>query len=122
MISLTQSIRPYRTLFRFVPIVRRIGKSNSMDCAEDFNGTSDCQSFDTALRKNHEIWSENQYPTEWSSNIVNETLDKVVTMEKVTAKPPKMNNITKNLKFLTIMSLNRGFLYNTEEIFIKVCK
>ena len=90
-----------------------------MDCAEDFNATSDCQSLDKALRKNHEIWSENQYPTEWSSTIVNETLDKIITREKVTAKPPKMNNISKKVKVLTIMSLNRGFLYNKEEILIK---
>ena len=54
-----------------------------------FNATSDCQSFDVALEKNQEIWTENQYPTEWSSSIVNETLDKIVTKEKVTAKPPQ---------------------------------
>ena len=37
----------------------------------NFNATSDWQSFDVALKKNQEIWNENQYPTEWSSSIVN---------------------------------------------------
>ena len=38
-----------------------------------FNATSDCQSFDAVLKKNREIRTEKQYPTEWSSSIVNET-------------------------------------------------
>ena len=33
-----------------------------------FNATNDWQSFDVALKKNQEIWTENQYPTEWSSS------------------------------------------------------
>ena len=57
--------------------------------------TSDWQSFDEALEKNQEIWTENHYPTEWSSSIVNETLDKIVTKEKVTAKPPQNENTKK---------------------------
>ena len=54
-----------------------------------FSATSDWQSFDIALRKNQEIWTENKYPTEWSSSIVIDTLDKLVTRENVTAKSPK---------------------------------
>ena len=53
------------------------------------NATSGWQSFDVAPQKTQEVWTENQYRTEWSSSIVNETLDKTVTNEKVTAKPPK---------------------------------
>ena len=53
------------------------------------NTTSHWQSFDVALKKNQVIWNENQYPTEWSFCIVNETLDKTVTKEMVTAKFPK---------------------------------
>ena len=52
-----------------------------------FNATSDWQSFDVAFKKNQDIWTENQHPTAWSSSIVNEMLDKIVTKEKVTAKP-----------------------------------
>ena len=58
-----------------------------------FNATSDWRSFDVALKKNQEIWTEKQYPTEWSSSIVNETLDKIVTKEKVTAKPPQNEHL-----------------------------
>ena len=55
-----------------------------------FNATSDWQAFDVALKKNQEIWTEIQYPTEWSSSIVSETLEKIVTKEishsKITPK------------------------------------
>ena len=72
-----------------------------------FNATIDWQSLDGALKKNQEIWNENQHPTELSSKIVNETLDKIVTKKKVTATPPpKMNKILKKLTVLTIKNLN----------------
>ena len=79
-----------------------------------FNATNDWQPFDVSLKKNQEIWTENQYPTEWSSSIVNETLDKIVTKSS-RQNHPKMNNILKKLKALTIGSLYLGFLLNTEE-------
>ena len=69
-----------------------------------FYATSDWQSFDVALKKNQEIWTEIQYPTEWSSSIVDETLDKIVTKEKVTAKPPQNEHHLKKVKSLN----NRG--------------
>ena len=65
-----------------------------------FNATSDWRSFDVALKKNQEIWIENNYPTEWSSSIVNETLDKIVTKKKVTAKPPQNEQHLKKVKSL----------------------
>ena len=65
-----------------------------------FNATSDWQSFHVALKKNKEIWTEHQYPTEWSSSMVNETLDKIVTKEKVTAKPPQNEHHLKKVKSL----------------------
>ena len=40
-----------------------------------------------------EIWTENQYPTECSSNIDNETLDKKVTEKKLQQNPTKMEKI-----------------------------
>ena len=64
------------------------------------NATSDWQSFDVALEKNQDVWTENQYPTEWSSSIVNETLDKIVTKEMVTAKPPQNEQHLKKAKSL----------------------
>ena len=63
-----------------------------------FTATSDWQSFDAALTKNQEIWAENQYPTEWSSSIVKVTLDKIVTKEKATAKPPQNELIKSFIK------------------------
>ena len=45
-----------------------------------FNATSDWQAFDVALKKNQMIWTENQYPTEWSSSIVNECKQNVVNV------------------------------------------
>ena len=83
------------------------------------NAISDWQSFDGALKKNQVIWTENQYPTKWSSSIVNETLNKTVTREKVTANtPPPLPK--KSQKVLTIKRLNRGFLYNTEGKLLKI--
>ena len=65
-----------------------------------FNATSDWQSFNVALKKNQEIWTENQYPTEWFSSIVNETLDKIFTKEKVTEKPPQSEHQLEKVKGL----------------------
>ena len=65
-----------------------------------FNATLDWQSFEVALKKNQVIWTKNQYPTEWSSSIVNETLDKLVTKEKATAKPPQNEQHLKKVKSL----------------------
>ena len=42
----------------------------------------DWQLSDVALKKNKEEWTEIQYPTELSSKIVNETLEKKVRKEK----------------------------------------
>ena len=63
-----------------------------------FIATSDWQSFDVALKKNQEIWIENQNPMKWSSSIVNETLDKIVKTKKVTAKPLQNENHLKKFK------------------------
>ena len=79
-----------------------------------FNATSNWQPFAVPLKKNQEIWTENQYPTGLSSSIVNTTLDKIVTREKVTANPPQNDQHLK--KVLTKGSPNRGFVYNTEQI------
>ena len=67
----------------------------------NFKAISDWQSFDVAPMKNQEILSENQYPIEWSTSIVNETLVKKMKTKTVTAKshPPKINNIPKKLSY-----------------------
>ena len=81
-----------------------------------FYSTSDWQSFDAALKKNQEIWTENQYPTERSSNFVNETWDKIVTKEKVTAKPPQNEHHLKKNKCLNNREPKVWLLFNTGEI------
>ena len=86
-----------------------------------FNATSDWQSFDAAFKQNQEIWTENQYPTEWSSSIFNEKLDKIVTREKVKNQLLK-KHITKSLKVSTIRSLNRGFCTIQRKYYSKFCK
>ena len=74
-----------------------------------FNATSDCQSCDVFLKKNQEILTENHYPTEWSSSIVNDTLDKIVTEENFTAKPPKNEQHLKKVKRLNKKELKPTF-------------
>ena len=77
--------------------------------------TSHWQSFDVAIKKNQEIWTENQYPNQylWSSSIS-------VAVQRSRRKRsqqnhPKMNNILKKLKVLTIASLNLGLLFNNKK-------
>ena len=85
-----------------------------------FNATSDWQSFDVALKKNQEIWTENQYPTKWSSSIVNETLDKIVTKKTVKAKPPQNEQHLKKVKSLNNREPKPRFFVNTEKISRKI--
>ena len=54
---------------------------------------------DGALKNNQAIGIKNRYPTEWSSSIVIETLDKIVTKEKVTATPQNEQHLKTNQKF-----------------------
>ena len=44
-----------------------------------FNATSNWLAFDQALEKNKTCWTKNQYPEEWSSKIVNQTLEKIIS-------------------------------------------
>ena len=81
-----------------------------MNARKIFNATSDCEYFDVALKRNQEIWIENQYPTEWSCSIFNETSEKIVTKENVTAKPTNNYQHFIEVKILTKISLNRGFV------------
>ena len=62
---------------------------------------------DVALKKNKGDWTESQHPTEFSSKIVNETLEKKVEKKKVTTKQPNnkqrletFENLKKALKFV----------------------
>ena len=84
------------------------------------NATSDWQIFDVDLRKNQEIYTESQYPNNWSSSIVKNKLDKIVTIKMVTTEPPQMKNILKHLKVSAKMIFKRCLLFNTEETSLKL--
>ena len=43
-----------------------------------FNANSNWFAFDQALEKNKTCWTKNQYPEDWSSKIVNQTLKKII--------------------------------------------
>ena len=47
-----------------------------------FNATSNWLAFDQALEKNKTCWTKNQYPEEWSSKIVKQTLEKIINGDK----------------------------------------
>ena len=80
----------------------------------EINATRDRQHFDEAHKQNQEISTENQYPTLGSSSIVNETLDEIVTKEKIKQTPQKMK---------TKMILNRCLLFKKEETSLRLfCK
>ena len=49
-----------------------------------FNASSYWQSFFVADRINQEIWTKCLHPTEWSSSIVNETLDEIIRQQRIT--------------------------------------
>ena len=47
-----------------------------------FNATFNWLDFDQALRKNKACWTKNQYPDEWSSKTVNQTIEKIIISSK----------------------------------------
>ena len=44
-----------------------------------FNATFFWLAFDQALEKNKTCWTKYQYPEDWSSKIVNQTLEKIIS-------------------------------------------
>ena len=44
-----------------------------------FNATSNWLAFDQALEKNKTCWIKYQFPEEWSSKIVNQTPEKIIS-------------------------------------------
>ena len=79
-----------------------------------FNATFDWQSFDVALRKTQEIWSKNQFSTEWSSSIVDEKLDIKFT-KNVTAKSPSKEPHIKTIQNSHRNELKSMFFLRKEE-------
>ena len=44
-----------------------------------FRSSSRWQKFDKALKENESIWLKNQYPESWSSKIINDALQKIIS-------------------------------------------
>ena len=58
-----------------------------------FRSTSLWENFDQALEKNRKQWIENQYPKNWSDNIVFETLNKIIEGQRIfEGKAPELIN------------------------------
>ena len=64
------------------------------------NPNGDWQASDVAIKKNKEEWTENQYPTDLSSKIVNETLEKIAKKKIITTKHPKIMQCLETFKNL----------------------
>ena len=75
------------------------------------------QSFFVGLKKNQGIWTENQFRTELSSSIFNESLDKIVKKEEITQKSPKIEQPHKLIESLN--KNDRWFLFDAEETSLK---
>ena len=78
-----------------------------------FNATSNWLAFDQPLEKNKTCWTKNQYQEEWSSKIVNQTLEKIISGGKdqlrTTLKEHRKNK-TKSIDKPTIFLQYRGNL------------
>ena len=77
--------------------------------------TSNWLSFDQALEKNKCCWTKNQYPEEWSSKIVNQTLEKIISGGKDQLRRIPKEHQKARLNLL----ISQLFLYNTEATLLK---
>ena len=69
----------------------------------------------------YEIWTDNQYPTEWSSSMVNEVRDKIAKIEKVTSKATTKQQHLKKTKSLKQNGCKPIILlFNKDETSIKL--
>ena len=65
-----------------------------------FNATFNWLAFDQALEKNKTCWTKNQYPEDWSSKIVNQTLEKIISGGKDKLRTtPKEHQKSKNRSY-----------------------
>ena len=91
-----------------------------------FNATSNWLAFDQALEKNKTCWTKNQYPEEWSSKIVKETLEKIISggKDQLRTKPKEHEkNKTESIYKPTISLQYRGNLsQNFASKLQKLCK
>ena len=80
-----------------------------------FNATSNWLAFDQALEKNKSCWTKNQYPEEWSSKIVYQTLEKIISGGK-----DQLRTTPKSIKKARLnLMISQLFFYNTEATSLK---
>ena len=88
-----------------------------------FNATSNWLAFDQALEKNKTCWTKNQYPEVWSSKIVNQTPEKIISGGKdqlrTTPKKHQKSN-TRSYDKPTIFLQYKGNL--TQNFASKLCE
>ena len=72
-----------------------------------FNPTSNWLAFDQALEKNKTCSTKNQYPEEWSSKIVNQTLEKIISGSKDQLRTTPKENQQTRLNLLISVSVTR---------------
>ena len=65
-----------------------------------FNATSNWLAFDQALEKNKTCWSKNQDQEDWSSKIVNQTLEKIISGGKDQLRTIPKEHQKKQVKIL----------------------
>ena len=75
--------------------------------------TSIWTNFDEALKLNEKIWLKNQYPESWSSNVVIQTLQKILTKPKQLNTPVAQHTSNeelekKNIEMLYLLLQYRG--------------
>ena len=78
-----------------------------------FNANSNRLAFDQALEKNKTCWTKNQYQEEWSSKIVNQTLEKMISggRDQLRTTPKEhQKSKTKYIDKPTIFLQHRGNL------------
>ena len=76
-----------------------------------FNAISNWLAFDQALEKNKTCRTKNQYPEEWSSKIVNQTLEKIISGDKdqmITTTKENQKNKTRSYDKPTVFLKYRG--------------
>ena len=55
-----------------------------------FRSTSTWQNFDKALKENEIIWLENQYTESWTSKIINNALQKIISKDQLKIEGDKV--------------------------------
>ena len=74
-----------------------------------FNATSNWLACVQALEKNKPCWTKNQYPEEWSSKIVNQTLEEIISGGKDQLRTTPKEHQKARLDLM----ISQLFFYNT---------